>query len=144
MRVGLLVHDTMNELTLADATGMIEAAEAKSDEIEVPMCIAVVDGGANLIGFHRVDDALLASISIAQNKAYSSVALKMPTEEIGEAAQPGEPLYGIGTTNEGRIVTFGGGFPIESDGSVIGAIGVSGGSPEEDMTVARAGLDAIN
>ncbi|WP_122088182.1 GlcG/HbpS family heme-binding protein [Halalkalicoccus subterraneus] len=134
----------METLTLADAKEMIDAAETESDEIGVPMCIAVVDAGANLLGFHRVDDALLASISIAQNKAYSSVAMKMPTEDIGEAAQPGEPLYGIETTDDGRIVTFGGGFPVESDGSVIGAIGVSGGSPDEDMTVARAGLDAIN
>lgn len=134
----------METLTLDDAKEMIDAAEAKSDEIEVPMCIAVVDAGANLLGFHRIDGALLASISIAQNKAYSSVAMQMPTDDIGEAAQPGEPLYGIETTDEGRIVTFGGGFPVESDGSVIGAIGVSGGSPDEDMTVAQAGLDAIN
>ncbi|KYH26426.1 hypothetical protein HAPAU_15240 [Halalkalicoccus paucihalophilus] len=133
----------MDEITLDDAKGMIRAAEERSDEIGVPMCIAVVDGGANLVGFHRVDGALLASISIARNKAYSAVTLKMPTDEIGEAAQPGAPLFGIGTTNDGRIVTFGGGFPIESGGSVIGAIGVSGGSPDEDMTVARAGLDAL-
>lgn len=66
----------------------------------------------------------------------------MSTDKIGEAAQPGEALFGIGNTNDGRIVTFGGGFPIESGESVIGAIGVSGGSPEEDMTVAQAGLDA--
>lgn len=133
----------MTEITLEDAKTMIEAAEEAVNEVEVPMCIAVVDEGANLVGFHRMDGALLASIDIARNKAYSAVGLKMPTDEIGEAAQPGASLFGIGNTNDGRIVTFGGGFPIESDGDVIGAIGVSGGSPEEDMTVARAGLDAF-
>ncbi|ADJ16542.1 GlcG/HbpS family heme-binding protein [Halalkalicoccus jeotgali] len=133
----------METITLDEAKEMIRAAEERSDEIGVPMCIAVVDGGANLLGFHRIDDALLASISIAQNKAYSAVTLKMPTDEIGDAAQPGEALFGIGNTNDGRIVTFGGGFPIESGESVIGAIGVSGGSPDEDMTVAQAGLDAL-
>ncbi|WP_336364625.1 GlcG/HbpS family heme-binding protein [Halalkalicoccus salilacus] len=133
----------MTEITLEHAKTMIEAAENEVDEVGVPMCIAVVDGGANLVGFHRMDDALLASVDIARNKAYSAVGLKMPTDEIGEAAQPGASLFGIGNTNDGRIVTFGGGFPIESDGDVIGAIGVSGGSPEEDMAVARAGLDAF-
>lgn len=133
----------MTRISLADAKSMIEAAEEKADEIEVPMCIAIADEGANLVGFHRMGGALLASIDIAQNKAYSSVTLKMSTADISEAAQPGASLYGIGDTNDGRIVTFGGGFPIESDGDVIGAIGVSGGSPEEDMTVAEAGLDVF-
>lgn len=133
----------MTSITLKHAKPMIDAAEEQADEIEVPMCIAVVDGGANLVGFHRMDGTLLASIDIARNKAYSAVSLKMSTDEIGEAAQPGAALFGIGNTNDGRIVTFGGGFPVESDGDVIGAIGVSGGSPEEDMTVARAGLDAF-
>lgn len=122
---------------------MIAAAEEEAEEVGVPMCIAVADGGGNLVGFHRMDDALLASIDIARNKAYTAVSLKMSTDAVGEAAQPGESLYGVGTTNGGRIVTFGGGFPIETAGDVVGAIGVSGGSPEEDMTVARAGLDAF-
>jgi uncharacterized protein GlcG (DUF336 family) len=133
----------MTRITLDDAKGMIAAAEEKADEIDVPMCIAVADGGGNLVGFHRMDGSLLASVDIARNKAYSSVSLEMSTAEIGEDAQPGAPLYGIGHTNDGRIVTFGGGFPIESDGDVIGAIGVSGGVPEEDVTVAEAGRDAF-
>lgn len=133
----------MNGITLEDAKVMIAAAEEESDEVGVPMCVAVVDAGANLLGFHRMDGALLASVGIAQNKAYSAVSMKMPTDEIGELAQPGASLYGIGNTNEGRIVTFGGGFPIESDGEILGAVGASGGSPEEDMRVAQAGLDAF-
>jgi uncharacterized protein GlcG (DUF336 family) len=131
----------MTEITLDVARELIAAAESKADEIDVPMCIAVVDDGANLVGFHRMDDALLASINIAQNKAYSAMAVKLPTDEIGAAAQPGEPLYGIETTDEGRIVTFGGGMPLESGGAVVGGLGVSGGSVEEDMTVAQAAVD---
>jgi uncharacterized protein GlcG (DUF336 family) len=131
----------MTEITLDVARELIAAAESKADEIDVPMCIAVVDDGANLVGFHRMDDALLASINIAQNKAYSAMAVKLPTDEIGAAAQPGEPLYGIEATDEGRIVTFGGGMPLESGGAVVGGLGVSGGSVEEDMTVARAAVD---
>lgn len=133
----------MSDITLEEAKRMIATAEERAHEVGVPMCIAVADGGANLVAFHRMDDALLASIDIARNKAYSAVGLEMSTDEIGEAAQPGASLYGIGGTNEGRIVTFGGGFPIEHGGDVIGAIGVSGGSPEEDMSVARAGRDAF-
>jgi uncharacterized protein GlcG (DUF336 family) len=141
--IDLIAETIMTEITLQDAKEMIEAAEERAEEIEVPMCIAVVDEGANLVGFHRMDDAMLASIDIARNKAYSSVSLKMSTEEIGEAAQPGAALFGIGNTNDGQIVTFGGGFPIESDGDVIGAIGVSGGVPDEDVTVAEAGHGAF-
>ncbi|VTT85938.1 hypothetical protein DM2_1976 [Halorubrum sp. DM2] len=101
-----------------------------------------MDGGANLVAFHRMDGALLGSVDIAQNKAYSSVSLKLDTEAIHEASQPGESLYGIGNTNGGRIVTFGGGFPLENDdGTVVGGVGVSGGSVDEDMTVARAGVE---
>jgi uncharacterized protein GlcG (DUF336 family) len=134
----------MVEITLEIAKEIIAATENKAAEIGVPMCIAVMDEGANLVGFHRMDEALLASIDIAQNKAYSSVSLKLDTETIQEVSQPGKSLYGLGTTNDGRIVTFGGGFPLKNDsGSVIGGIGVSGGSAEEDMEVARAGVEAF-
>jgi uncharacterized protein GlcG (DUF336 family) len=126
------------------AKEVIAAAEAEADNIEVPMCIAVMDDGANLVGFHRMDGALLASVDISQNKAYSSVTLKMDTETIHEVSQPGESLYGLGNTNDGRIITFGGGFPLEDDdGNVVGAVGVSGGSAEEDMEVAQAGVEAF-
>lgn len=135
----------MTEVTLEAAKEIIAAAEKKADEVQVPMCIAVLDEGANLVGFHRMDDALLASIDIARNKAYSAISLKMDTRAIHDASQPGEPLYGIGNTNDGRIVTFGGGFPLrDDDGNVIGAVGVSGGSVDEDEEVARAGVDAFD
>jgi len=101
----------MTDVTLDTAKEIIATAEEKANEIDVPMCIAVMDEGANLVGFHRMDDALLASIDIAQNKAYSSVSLKLDTKTIHEVSQPGESLYGLGNTNDGRIITFGGGFP---------------------------------
>ncbi|CDK38443.1 MULTISPECIES: heme-binding protein [unclassified Halorubrum] len=132
----------MTTVTLDVAKQIITAAEEEAAAIDVPMCVAVMDGGANLVAFHRMDGALLGSVDIAQNKAYSSVSLKLDTEAIHEASQPGESLYGIGNTNGGRIVTFGGGFPLENDdGTVVGGVGVSGGSVDEDMTVARAGVE---
>lgn len=132
----------MTTVTLDVAKEVIAAAEAEATAIDVPMCIAVMDDGANLVGFHRMDGALLGSVDIAQNKAYSSVALKLDTEAIHEASQPGESLYGIGDTNDGRIVTFGGGFPLKNgDGTVVSGVGVSGGSVDEDMTVAQAGVE---
>jgi cob(I)alamin adenosyltransferase len=89
-----------------------------------------------------MDEALLASLSIAQDKAYTAVALKMSTQAAAPLTQPGTPLYGLNTTNNGRIVIFGGGIPIMENGKVLGAIGVSGGAVEEDVAVAEAGLAA--
>ncbi|WP_418284385.1 GlcG/HbpS family heme-binding protein [Halorubrum sp. DTA46] len=131
----------MTHVTLDVAKEVIAAAEEEAAGIDVPMCIAVMDEGANLVGFHRMDGALLGSVDIAQNKAYSSVSLKLDTETINEESQPGASLYGIGNTNGGRIVTFGGGFPLADDGTVVGGVGVSGGSVDEDMEVAQAGVE---
>ncbi|WP_254546593.1 GlcG/HbpS family heme-binding protein [Halomarina pelagica] len=131
-------------MNLSTATAAIDAAVDKAEEIEVPMCVAVVDDGGNLVAFRRMDDALLASVDIAQDKAYSALSLQMPTADLAEVARPGESLFGIHTTNDGRIVVFGGGVPLRSDGELVGAIGVSGGSVEEDVTVAEAGVDAFD
>jgi len=133
----------MTDVTLDVAKTLIDAAEEEADDIDVPMCIAVMDEGANLVAFHRMDDALLASVSISQNKAYSAVSLKLDTETVWEVSQPGESLYGLGNTNDGRIITFGGGIPLEADGSVVGGVGVSGGSAEEDVQVASAAVEAF-
>ena len=133
----------MTTIGLSTATTVIEAAAEKAEEIDVPMCIAVVDSGTNLVGFRRMDGAILASITIAQDKGYSAVAMEMSTEEIGEVAQPNEPIFGINTTNDNRLIIFGGGVPLEEDGEIVGAVGVSGGSPEEDVTVAEAGVEAF-
>lgn len=123
------------------ALELIAAAKKKAEEIGVPMVIAVVDAGGNTIALQRMDDALLVSINIAINKAYTAVALKMPTDELAKVAQPGGALFGIHTTDGCRIVIFGGGFPVKRGDEIIGGIGVSGGSVEEDTACAMAALE---
>ncbi|MCP2252786.1 Uncharacterized conserved protein GlcG, DUF336 family [Prauserella aidingensis] len=129
-------------LTLADAKAVLDAALAKAEEIGQPMNVAVVDAGAHLVTFARQDGAILASIDIATRKARTSALLRMTTAQLGEAAQPGAPLYGVETTN-GGLVVFGGGIPLERDGEVVGAVGVSAGSVEQDTEVAEAGVAAL-
>ena len=124
-------------LTLDTATKIIAAAESKAEDIEQPMVVTVVNDEGNLIAQHRMDDAWLASVEISRNKAYTSAALEMSTESLAEASQPGESLYGIQTTDNGRIVVFGGGFPLIIEGTVLGAIGVSGGEVDQDIAVAQ-------
>lgn len=131
----------MASLTLQMAKQLIEQAERKAEEIRVPMVIAIVDAGGHLVACHKMDDALLVSLDIAQNKAWSSVALKLPTADLADVASPGGSLYGIITTNQGKIVIFGGGIPLKMEGQIIGAIGVSGGSVEEDICVAQAAAE---
>lgn len=133
----------MAGINLATAKKLIAAAEEEASTIGVQMVITVLDEGGNLVASHRMDDAWLASVDIAQNKAWTSVALKMPTSNLAEATVPKAELYGLNTTNQGRIVVFGGGFPLEKDGKVVGAIGVSGSSVENDVKVAEAGVKAF-
>jgi len=131
-----------NGSILGKAKQLIAAAEQKAIEIGVPMVIAVVDAGGNLVAQHCMDGALLASISLALDKAYTAVALKTPTDEIASAVMPGQPLFGLNTANNGRFITFGGGFPLIAGGNVIGGLGVSGGTVDEDIIVARSALAA--
>lgn len=129
--------------TLLDkAKQILEEAEYKAMEIGVPMVIAVVDAGGNLVTQHRMDGSLLASISLALDKAYTAAALKMSTEEAAHLVQPGGPLYGLNTAQQGRFVVFGGGLPLLDGKEVIGGIGVSGGAVHEDVQVANAALAA--
>lgn len=130
-------------LTLADCDRMLAAAEAKAREIGVPMVMAVVDDGGNLKAFRRMDGALLVSVQLAVGKAYTSVAVRQPSRDVGALAQPGAALYGIGLAEPGRIVTFGGGLPLSRGGRIVGGIGVSGGTVEQDEEVARAGQQAL-
>lgn len=127
---------------LERAKKMIAAAEEKAREIGIPMVIAVVDDGGNLIAQHRMDGSLLASISLAFGKAYTANALKMPTDQAAKVALPGQSLYGIHTAEQGKFVVFGGGFPLTENDKTVGGLGVSGGTVEEDMLVAEAGLAA--
>ncbi|RSL35239.1 heme-binding protein [Salibacterium salarium] len=133
----------MNTLTLDTATKVIARAEQEAKNIGVSMVISVVDDGGNLIAKHRMDDAWIASIDIAEDKAWTSVALKMPTSNLAEATVPNAELYGLNTTNNGRIVVFGGGIPLLQDGKVVGAIGVSGSAVPDDVKVAEAGVQAF-
>jgi len=125
------------------AKKMAEAAAVKAIEINVPMVITVCDAGGNQVLFNRMEDSLLASISIATNKAYTAVALKMSTDSVAEHAKESGSLFGITTCDNGKMVVFGGGFPIYEGDKIIAAIGVSGGSVDEDMSVAKAGLAAL-
>jgi uncharacterized protein GlcG (DUF336 family) len=134
---------TVRTVGLSAAKPVVEAAERKAEEIGVPMNIAVVDRGGNLVAFERMDDAWLASTDIAIDKAFTAVSLDMPTGDLADPTQPGESLYGLNTTNDGRLVVFGGGIPLEQGGEIVGAIGVSGGSVDQDVEVARAGVDAF-
>ena len=130
-------------IKLDQALEVIAAARQKAEEIDVPMVIAVVDGGGNLVAQQRMDDALLVSVDISLNKAYTAVAVKMPTHELAGLSQPGNMLFGIHNADGGRIVIFGGGFPLKQGDRVVGGIGVSGGSVEEDVACATAGLHRI-
>ncbi len=128
-------------LNLELAKKMALLAEEKSRDISVPVVFSVVDAGGNLLLAHRMENALLGSIDISINKAYTASAFKMPTHELGKLAAPGGPLYGIELTNNGKVVIFGGGFPCFVNGKLVGAIGVSGGSVEEDILIGEFALN---
>lgn len=130
-------------VTIADAEKIIAAARKEAVHIKTKMCIAVVDSGANLKAFERMDDAWVGSIDIAIKKAKTAVFFGMPTGLIGTLAQPGGSLYGIEHSNDG-LITFPGGLPIvDEDGVLIGAVGVSGSSVENDHKVATAGVKPV-
>lgn len=133
----------MGSITLKQAKAVVNAAENKASDIGVAMNIAVVDAGNNLTAFVRQDGAWLGSIEIAQDKAFTARAFDMPTADLADTAQPGEPLYGIAVSNDGRVIVFPGGIPLMQGDEVIGAIGVSGGEVDQDQTVAEAGVAAL-
>lgn len=123
-------------MTLKFAKALMEKVEQRAQEQNLPVVIAVADQAANLVAVHAMDDAYKASLDIAMNKAYTAAGLKMSTAELAKLSQPGAPLYGIQNTNQGRIVIFGGGEPLYAKGRLIGAVGVSGGSLEQDTKLA--------
>jgi len=134
----------ISNISLDEALDLIDAARKKAEAIQVPMVIAVVDTGGNLVAQQRMDGALLVSVDISRNKAYSAVAVKIPTHKLAMVAQPGQPLFGIHNTDGGRIVIFGGGFPLLTKDGLVGGIGVSGGSVDEDIACAEAALEKFN
>lgn len=130
-------------LNLESAQKMIEAAKRKSIELDTKMNIAIVDAGANLVAFARMDGAWLGSLDISIKKAKTARYFDMNTGDIGGLSQPGGSLYNIEHSN-GGLITFPGGVPIkDSSGAIIGAIGVSGSSVENDHAVAAAGAQAL-
>jgi len=132
-----------DDLTLEAAERIVAAAKQKAAEINTKMDIAVVDAGGNLKAFARMDGAWQGSIDIAQRKARTARWFDMNTGEIGKLSQPGGPLYGIEHSNAG-LITFPGGVPLKNaKGEIVGAIGVSGSSVENDHTVAAAGAAAL-
>ena len=138
-RATLAVHD----ISLEQAQAVVDAAVRKSRDINTKMNIAVVDAGGNLKAFARMDGAWLGSIDIAMRKARTARYFDMDTGALGKLSQPGGPLYQIEVSNDG-LITFPGGVPIKgSSGQIIGAVGVSGSTVENDHTVAEAGAAAL-
>lgn len=134
---------TVKRLGNDEAKIMIAAAEKKSVQIGIPMCIAVTDESGNLIGFSRMDGGKVSSISIAIDKAFTAAAAKNPTAFYNEMCRPGSPTFGIHTSNEGHFSIIGGGLPVKSGIDIVGAIGASSGTPAQDIEVAQAGIDAL-
>lgn len=134
---------SVQRLDLNDARLMLSAAQDKAREIGVPMCIAITDDAGNLIAFERMDGGKVTSTTIAIDKSFTASGAKKATHEYGEASQPGKPAYGIAAAIGGRLMVVGGGLPVMVDGACVGGIGVSSGTPAQDMEVAQAGLDAF-
>ena len=130
-------------VTLGDAKKVIAAAEKKAVESGQPMNIAVADAGGNLVAHVRMDGAWIGSIDISIKKAYTSRAFDIATKDLAKHSQSGGQFFGIHASNDGRIMIFAGGVPLKREGKVVGAIGVSGGSGEQDHAVAEAGATAF-
>jgi uncharacterized protein GlcG (DUF336 family) len=130
-------------LTLADARRIIAAAEKKAQEVGQPMNIAVVDGGGNLVAHVRMDKAWIGSVDISMKKAWTSRAFDIATKDLAEHSQSGGQFFGIHASNNGRVMIFAGGIPLKRGDEVMGAIGVSGGSGQQDHAVAEAGAKAF-
>jgi uncharacterized protein GlcG (DUF336 family) len=130
-------------ITLEDARKVIAAAESKAKALGQPMNIAVADAGGNLVAHVRMDGAWIGSIDISIKKAFTSRAFDIATKDLAQHSQSGGQFFGIHASNDGRIMIFAGGVPLKRDGRVVGAIGVSGGSGEQDHAVAEAGAGAF-
>jgi uncharacterized protein GlcG (DUF336 family) len=133
----------MESISLQDARRVIAGAEAKAQEIGQPMNIAVVDDGGNLRAHVRMDGAFIGSIGISINKAYTAIAFQTQTKDLVDVTQSGQPLFGLSDSAGGRIVIFAGGIPLARDGRIVGAVGVSTGTVEQDQQVAEAGAGAF-
>ncbi len=130
-------------LALDEAKRLADLAEREARAINLPVVVAIADPEGLPILFHRMEGSLPASVDIAVNKAFTAAAFRMATHALGALAGPGGALQGVEATNGGRVVIFGGGFPLERDGVRLGAIGISGGTVEQDMDIARRAMTAF-
>lgn len=135
--------NSIKTVSLEDAQRVIQAGIAKATQIGSPSNIAVADAGGHLLAFARMQDAWLGSIDIAINKAFTSRAFDIATEQLAGFAQPGEQFYGIHVSNRGRVMIFAGGLPLKSGDTVVGAVGVSGGTGEQDQQIVEAAAAAL-
>ncbi|WP_237401025.1 GlcG/HbpS family heme-binding protein [Rhodovulum sulfidophilum] len=131
-------------LSLAEAEAIAARAQAASVAMGVPVVISVADATGDQILFHRMEGSLPASAALAPGKAWTAAAFRMGTDELGRLAQPGGMLFGVESTHDGRVVAFGGGLPVRRGGTVVGAVGISGGTVDEDMAIARQALNGIS
>jgi uncharacterized protein GlcG (DUF336 family) len=131
-------------VTLEAVRKVIRAGQQKAHDIGQPMNIAVVDAGANLVAFERMEGAWLGSIDISINKAFTARAFDIETKALGENSQSGDQFFGIHASNHGRVMIFAGGVPLKRGEMVVGAVGVSGGSGKQDQSVAEAAAAAFS
>lgn len=134
---------TLQSIALEDARRIIAAGEAKAKQVGQPMNIAVVDAGGNLVAHVRMDGAWIGSVNISINKAFTSRAFDITTKALGENSQPTNQFFGIHASNDGKVMIFAGGIPLKKGDIVVGAVGVSGGSGEQDHAVAEAAAAAL-
>ena len=130
-------------ISLEEARAVIRAGQDKAREIGVPMNIAVVDQGANLVAFERQEGAWIGSIDIAQKKAFTARAFDIETKALAENSQSGQRFFGIHVSNQGKVMIFAGGIPLKVGDEVVGAAGVSGGLGKQDQAVAEAAASAF-
>lgn len=139
--VNKVVNEIMSKkmITLKMAKALIEKVETEAARMEIAVVIAVSDASARPVAVHCMDGAYIGSFDIAVNKTFTSAGFKMSTETLGRLSRPGESLYGIQHTNQGKVVVFGGGEPLIINGTLVGALGVSGGTLEQDTYLAAYG-----
>ena len=130
-------------LTLAAARSVIDATQVEARAMGVAMTVAVVDSGDQLVAFERMDGADLAGITLARDKAFTALVNRMPTKDLAPITQPGTEFFGYHTVAGGRTIIFAGGMPLERDGVLVGAVGVSGGDAAQDQRAAEAAVRAF-
>ena len=134
---------TVPKLTLCDCRIMMAACEAKAIEIGVDMDIAITDDAGVLLMFQRMDNARITSVDIAINKSFTASAARKSTRDYSKVSQSGGPAFGIHVSNQGRFMIFAGGLPVFVGDDIVGGVGCSSGSPDQDELVAQAGVDAL-